>query len=125
MHTKPDSFPQCHFISSPQNQNATSSVYDISPPGLISNNKLLSFLVIKFTPLFVLFLALNMKSPCYPGKGQHRNAVSTEILMVHTVLCLVLLPIAVLYWVPNHPLMLRALEHFHFFSLLPPHLLAW
>lgn len=53
---------------------------------LISNNKLLSFLVIKFTSLFVLFLTLNMKSPCYPGKGQHRNAVSTEILMVHAVI---------------------------------------
>lgn len=94
-------------------------------PGLISNNKLLSFLVIKFTPLFLLFLTLNIKSPCYPGKGQHCNAVSTEIgAHCHCEWCY--LPIAVLYWVQNHPLILRVLEQFHLFSLpLPPHLLAW
>lgn len=94
-------------------------------PGLISKNKLLSFLVIKFTPLFVVFLALSLKSPCYHGKGQHRNAVSIEILMVHTVI-----------WCgatsllqcrsQNQPVILRVLEQFCFFALpLPPHLLAW
>lgn len=89
-------------------------------PRLFSNNKLLSFMVIKFTPLFVVFLTLSIESPCYHGKGQHRNAVNIEILLVHSyhfVWCY--LPIAVLPWFRNHSLILRVLEQFCFFSLPP------
>jgi len=55
-------------------------------PRLFLNNKLFSFMVIKLTPLFVVFLTLSIKSPCHHGKGQHRNAVSIKILLVHSII---------------------------------------
>lgn len=42
-------------------------------------------MVIKFTPLFVVFLTLSIKSPRYHGKGQHRSAVSIEIFLVRAI----------------------------------------
>lgn len=50
-------------------------------PGLFSNNKLLSFMVIKFICSITHF-----KYKCYHGEGQHCNAVSIEILLVHTLI---------------------------------------
>lgn len=50
-------------------------------PRLFSNNKLLSFVVIKF-----ICSISHSKYKCFHGAGQHCNAVSIEILLVHTLI---------------------------------------
>lgn len=98
-------------------------------PRLFSNNKLLSLMVIKFTPLFAAFLTLKYKESVLwwkrpaPQCSQRRDFTGAHY---HFVWCH--LPIAVLPWCRNHSLMLPVLERSCFFSLHPlptPHLLAW
>lgn len=50
-------------------------------PGLVLNNKLLSFMVIKF-----ICSISHSTYKCYHEEGHHCNAVSIEILLVHTLI---------------------------------------
>lgn len=123
---RPDSYPQCYFISSAAKNKIPLVQWMIFlHTADMPRQAAFIFLVVKFTPLFVIFLTLSIKNQCYHEKGQHRNAVS-QILLVHAITLCGYLPVAVLPWFRNHSLVLKELEQVCSFSLpSPPHLLAW